>query len=81
MWSVFVKCHFLTVNYFSAYAHFRKKRNLFDPPCTLVQILQAEQALLHQQQWGNLVYTEEDQALCFETSNFCLEIYIMHISV
>lgn len=48
-------------------------------PRTLGHGRGAQQALLHRQQWGKTCI-EKDQAPSFETSNFCLEIYITIIS-
>lgn len=81
MWSLFVKCLFVTGNYFFACAHFRR-RNWLDPHHTLLQILCAEEALLHADSSGaRIIYIEEDQALHFEMSHFCLEVHMINISM
>lgn len=68
MWSLFVKCHFVTGNYFFACTHFRR-RNWLDPHRTLLQICCAEEALLHTGSTGaRIIYIEEDPVLHFETS-------------
>lgn len=80
MWSLFVKCHFLTGNYFFAYACFRRKKKLIGSPLYPGPNPQSRVRIAsRRQQWGKTY--EEDQALCFETANFCLEIYIVNISM